>query len=251
MSVEAPIALRSKELVRDTLSYIIFNHLIDLEIVGRENLGSVNKEPAIVIWFPHCGHAEAPAVRNAFPRDARENLIFLAAADHWFKDRKMRFLSSLFLRSFSMNRDPKKIRAMIESLGGAVSLLESGISLGISPEGTRSSKPDNERKLQEGVAQLVVMTNGRVPVIPIVFTGLEAVMTRETKMPRFFARKGLGFRRKRVLVVIREKMFWNLEEMTGTKAEKRGEITNEIRNRLLNMRVEAQRAWRLWFSQRK
>lgn len=235
MSKEALRLPRSdffKEPVRDLLS-LLYN-IPRFEVRGQENL---TESPVIFAFFPHCGHPDSPAVRRALLRNLRKRLVFPAAADYWSKDVLKSTVMSLFVRSSLMSRAGAGREAIKESLDRAKDLLNAGFSLVISPEGTRTSLPLEKRVFHTGVAELVIRT-GR-PVIPVRLYGLEEVMPKGTKFPKLFeGNLDEGFHRWRVLVLIGEPMDFDLEDMMGTRSQKRKKITAQIKKRLLEMDKE-------------
>lgn len=224
-----PLHLRGrfKEASRDLFLFLF--DLLKFEVDGQENLGLMREgNPAIVVFFPHCGHPDAPAVRKAFPPDLRRRLVYSAAADYWYSSRLRSGLTTLFLKSFPMARDGSG-KAITDGLDIAEGFLNSGYSIVISPEGTRSSLPLKKRIFHLGPAELVIRTN--LPVIPVRLRGFEEIMPKGTALPRLLD----NGRRRLVSVSIGEPMFFDLEAISGTRSQQRQEITSELRQRLLAM----------------
>lgn len=238
MSKEALRLPRSdffKEPVRDFFS--LGYNITRFEVRGRENL---TESPVIFAFFPHYGHPDGPAVRKALSR-LRKGLIFLAAADYWhgkdWKGRLKSFLGSLFVINIPLSRAGAGRKEIQKGLDMAVGFLNSGYSIGTSPEGTRTSLSLEKRVFHTGGAELVIRT-GR-PVIPIRLYGLEKIMPKGAKFPKLLeGNRKEGFRRWRVLVLIGEPMHFDPETMTGTRSQKMKKITAQIRERLLEMDKE-------------
>lgn len=220
-----------KEAFRDAFSLLF--ELLKFEVEGQENLEFMRRgKPAIIAFFPHCGHPDGPAVRKTVPSDLRKLLFFPAAADYWHqKDLKGRLkagISSLFLRTFPMHRADFG-RSIIKSLDVAEQYLLSGYSIVVSPEGTRSHLSPEERELYTGPAELVLRTG--MPIVPIRLHGFEDIMPKGSFLPRAFK----GIQRKEVLVSIGEPMFFDAEAIGENRSYKRKIITSQLRERFLEM----------------
>jgi 1-acyl-sn-glycerol-3-phosphate acyltransferase len=143
---------------------------------GREHLRGF-KGPALFI-ANHTSHLDASAMYMALPGRLRRKLFFGGAADRWFlKGRKglrnQPWWMSLVYGSFPLKRGGG--RAALEY---AEWLIDRGCSIGIFPEGTRSSSGKMAR-FRAGPAILAVGKN--VPVVPMYFEGLSAIRPKGTR----------------------------------------------------------------------
>lgn len=220
-----------KEGVRDAFSRLF--DLLDFQVEGQKNIEFLREgAAAVVAFFPHCGHLDAPAVRRAFPRDLRKFLFYPAASDYWFQENlsgKFRSeVSSLFLQRFSLSRDGSG-KAIMHGIDRAVELLQTGYSVVVSPEGTRSTLSLSERQLHTGPAELVLRSG--VPLVPVRLQGFEELLPKGLLLPKMFD----GFQRRSVSVTIGEPMVFDLDTMMGPRSQQRKLITSQLREWFLEM----------------
>jgi 1-acyl-sn-glycerol-3-phosphate acyltransferase len=145
-------------------------------VLGNENLRGF-KAPALFIGN-HTSHLDASAMYLALPGRLRNQLFFGGAADRWFlKGRKglrnQPWWMSLVYGSFPLKRGGG--RAALEY---AEWLIDRGCSIGIFPEGTRSSTGKMGR-FRAGPAILAVGKG--VPVVPMYFDGLKNIRPKGTR----------------------------------------------------------------------
>lgn len=214
-----------QESVRDLVS-----HLFDafrFEVSGVENLNNLS-EPSILAFFPHYGHADAPAVRKAVPTNLRNRLVFPEAADYWGTNFFRSQVSSLFLPTTPLSRDGAG-RTMLNDLNTLGELLSAGYSIVVSPEGTRTDLPLEERELRTGTAELALRTE--CPVIPVRLYGFEDVLSKVTSLPRFFDR----LQRRSARVVFGPALRFAKETFSGTRAQARKATMRALREVFLRM----------------
>ena len=157
----------------------IWRYFKPFTITGRENLNSV-RGPCIVV-ANHTSHFDTLALLGSMPNRIRYNLYMGAAADRWFlRDGGGRselslqpWYNSLIGGSFPIRRG-----------GGAATLdyskwlLDQGASLGIFPEGTRSTSRRMAR-FRHGVSLLAL--EKKVPVIPVYLSGLSKIRPKGSR----------------------------------------------------------------------
>jgi 1-acyl-sn-glycerol-3-phosphate acyltransferase len=221
----------NKEAARNTFA-LIYKYF-KVEVSGQENLETVRRgENAIIAFFPHTGHLDGPFARLAIPSDLRDKLIFPAAADYWYKNDILspirNLATSLIVPNFPLNRKGSSHIDIVESLDEAVNYLNSGFSLAIAPEGTRTSLPLRDRELKTGVAELVIRTGK--PVIPMLFTGLQDVMPKGTSVFRIL-RGGSG---RKISATIGEPIYFDVDPGMKKSAQRR-EILTKLKDAFLSM----------------
>jgi 1-acyl-sn-glycerol-3-phosphate acyltransferase len=145
-------------------------------VLGQEHLRGF-KGPALFIGN-HTSHLDSSAMYMALPGRLRAKIFFGGAADRWFlKGRKglrnQPWFMSLVYGSFPLKRGGG--RAALEY---AEWLIDRGCSIGIFPEGTRSSSGKMAR-FRAGPALLAVGKN--IPVVPMYFEGLNRIRPKGTK----------------------------------------------------------------------
>ena len=77
----------------------------------------------------------------------------------------------MFLQSYPLSRSGNS--AMEEGICQTVQIMESGFSVAISPEGTRTQIPLEQRVLHRGFAEIAL--RGGLPIIPVVLNGFDIV----------------------------------------------------------------------------
>ena len=222
---------RFEEAARDTFALIL--NRFNFEVSGKEHLNFLRERGnAIFAFFPHTGHLDSVAVRKAVPKDLRSTLLYPAAADYWYNGAsgKLRSkFSSLLVPNFPINRGEAGQAGILEGLDQAAMFLNLGYSLVVSPEGTRSDLPLEERKLHTGVAELVLRT--KKPIIPVRIYGLEGVMPRGAVFPRF-TNEGS---KKDVRVVFGEALYFDREYLPESQSLARKQITMKLNENLLEL----------------
>lgn len=162
------------ELLRSLLLFPALRGFTPLRVEGRERLGA----GPYIFAANHSSHLDAPALLAALPRHLRVKLRVAAAADYFFKSQWRGRLVSLFLNAFAFERQRGGCRA---SMLYATQLLNSGQSLLIFPEGTRT--PDGEIHLfRQGVGKLTLASG--VPIIPVWIEGTYAAWPKGASLPR-------------------------------------------------------------------
>lgn len=219
------------EIARDAFALILNG--FNFEVSGQEHLNFLREGAnAIFAFFPHTGHLDSIAVRKAVPKDLRSTLIYPAAADYWYEGAsgKLRSkFSSLLVPNFPINRGGSGLAGILKSLDQAAMFLNSGYSLVISPEGTRSNLPLEERKLLSGVSELVLRTGK--PIIPIKLHGLEDVMPRGRIIPKF----GRDTSKPPARVVFGEALYFDNLSIQDSRPKARKQITEKLRETLLEL----------------
>jgi 1-acyl-sn-glycerol-3-phosphate acyltransferase len=211
---------------------IIFK-LLDVQIFGRENFRKVERgNSAIIAFFPHTGHLDGPFVRMVVPNDLRNRLIFPAASDYWFKKDLLsvarNLASSFIVPAFPINRSGASHNDIMDSLSAAEAFLNSGYLLVLSPEGTRSSLPLEDRLLKTGIAELIIRT--QKPVIPVIVKGFVEILPRGAAIPSFFEHG----KRRSVSATVGEPMNFLINPNLNRSAQRK-DILEKLRGTFLHM----------------
>jgi long-chain acyl-CoA synthetase len=146
-----------------------------LRVQGRAYLQGLSG-PTLFI-ANHTSHVDAPTVLRALPPDLRRRVAVAAAADYFFTNRRLAFVTSLLLNGFPFSRDT----AVRESLEYCGELVDDGWSILIYPEGTRSPT-GTLQPFKRGIGLLAAQL--RVPVVPIALAGLHRVLPKGARWPR-------------------------------------------------------------------
>jgi 1-acyl-sn-glycerol-3-phosphate acyltransferase len=165
-----------------------------IQVTGLENAQSLNGAPAIYCIFPHTSNADSGANRFIIPN--RHDLVYFAKEESWsgWKEPIAGLINEIILLPTSNGKNPK------HAIKTAVQRLHDGYSIGISPEGTRTLKPIQDRKFHPGIQLLSALTKFQYPLVPILLYGFEDIWPKGRKIPRPFQKDGLIFRRKRTYV---------------------------------------------------
>ncbi|MCB9800579.1 MAG: 1-acyl-sn-glycerol-3-phosphate acyltransferase [Pseudomonadales bacterium] len=199
------------EFVRNSVGKIV--HKANLSIEGEENLEALRGSGAIIVVAPHNGHLDTLLVRNAISTAFRKQLFFLAAADYWDKavsdkdDAPTNKIKQNILVSFRRIFSPAAVRILpidrfsteqaYSDLEQAAERALAGEMPVIYPEGTRSrdgKKPISEREFKTGLGLLVLMTEGKVPIVPVYLEGNENLMPPDSNSIQFADADGIPHR---------------------------------------------------------
>lgn len=221
----------NKENARNVFATIF--KLLDVIIFGLENFRKIKRgQSAIIAFFPHTGHLDGPFVRLVVPKDLRDRLIFPAASDYWYRKDLLsaarNLATSLILPNFPINRGGAGHNDIMDSLSDAEDFLNSGYILALSPEGTRSSLPLEERVLKTGIAELVIRT--QKPVVPVLLKGFVEIMPRGTAIPNFFKHG----KRRSVSATVGEPINFFINSNLKRSAQRK-DILEKLRGTFINM----------------
>ncbi len=145
-------------------------------VLGQEHLRGV-KPPALFIGN-HSSHLDASAMILALPGRLRDRLFFAGAADRWFIKGRQGLRNQGWWMSLVYGSYPLKRGGGRGALEYSEWLLDRGCSIGIFPEGTRSSSGKMGR-FRAGPAILAVSKG--VPVVPMYFEGLNKIRPKGTR----------------------------------------------------------------------
>lgn len=141
-----------------------------MTVVGRERV----PDGPVVFVANHSSHADTALVLRALPGRARRRTHPAAAEDHFWRKPSVGAFVSLLTGAFPF---PRKGSAGLER---AEHLLESGRSVLLFPEGTRSVD-GVVGDFHCGVGKLA---RRGFPIIPIGISGARAVLPRDARLPR-------------------------------------------------------------------
>jgi 1-acyl-sn-glycerol-3-phosphate acyltransferase len=137
--------------------------VVRLEIKGRHNLGKINQQKPLIVVANHSSHFDAPLVISALPAQAACRLATAAAADYFFQNFIVAWLTRLFFNAFPVSRDHSG-----RYHGLANQLLVDGTPLLIFPEGTRT-RTGQIGKFKIGTAALAI--KHQATILPITIDG--------------------------------------------------------------------------------
>jgi 1-acyl-sn-glycerol-3-phosphate acyltransferase len=150
-----------------------------LIVDGRARVTGL-RGPAIFIGN-HASHFDQFALIAAIPRRYRSNLYWGAAADRWYLKGRREITKQGWWRSLVFGSFPIHRGGGSATLDYAKWLLDRGGSIGIFPEGTRTTTGKLGR-FRPGAAILAL--EKRVPVVPIYMHGLREIRAKDSKARR-------------------------------------------------------------------
>ncbi len=142
-------------------------------VLGRERLEGL-RGPAVFI-ANHASHLDAPAFVEALPARYRDRVFFGSAADRWFLKGRRELYKQGWWRSLAYGSFPIQRGGGSKSLEYAYWLIERGGSIGIFPEGTRSTTGKLGR-FKPGPA--LIAMRAQIPVVPLYMHGLRALLPK-------------------------------------------------------------------------
>lgn len=150
-----------------------------LVVDGRERVAKL-RGPAIFVGN-HASHFDQFAFIAAVPRRYRSNLYWGSAADRWYLKGRREITKQGWWRSLVFGSFPIHRGGGSATLDHAKWLLERGGSIGIFPEGTRTTT-GRLGKFKPGAAILALEKN--VPIVPIYMHGLREILAKDSKEMR-------------------------------------------------------------------
>lgn len=142
-------------------------------VEGHEHLDGF-RGPAIFI-ANHSSHYDLFAFIEALPARLRDRIYFGSAADRWYLKGRREIQKQGWWRSLVLGCFPIHRGSGSRSLGYPEWLLGKGNSIGIFPEGTRTTT-GRFSKFRPGTARLALKTG--VPAVPMYFEGLRKLLPK-------------------------------------------------------------------------
>ena len=157
----------------------IWKYFKPFHITGKENFRKFRGNCIVVA--NHTSHFDSLALLGCLPNRIRSNIYMGAAADRWFlrngggrKELELQpWYNSLVGGSFPIRRGGGSA-----TLDYSKWLLDKGASLGIFPEGTRSTSRHMAR-FKHGVSILAL--EKKVPVVPVYLSGVSAIRPKGSR----------------------------------------------------------------------
>lgn len=138
------------------------------EVGGREHLERLDSP--VVFAANHCSHVDTPVLLRSLPGRWRRRTAVTAAADYFYANRLLAASVSLAFGTVPLERNGGNGSDSIAALGR---LVESGWSLVVFPEGTRS-RDGRRGRLRPGAA--ILAARHGLPIVPIQIGGTQAAM---------------------------------------------------------------------------
>lgn len=144
-------------------------------VIGLEN---VPREGAVILASNHLSFIDSIFL----PLVVNRHVSFLAKSDYFTRRGLLGWVTKMFMKATGQLPIVRGGGPASEaSLNTGLGVIARGEILGIYPEGTRS--PDGRLyRGRTGVARMIL--EGRVPVVPVVMMGTQAIMPIGSKLPR-------------------------------------------------------------------
>ena len=165
----------ARRVARDTVARALVRYYAQPTIKGVDRLSELDG-PA-VFAANHQSHADTAVIITSIPEPWCNRLVVGAAADYFFGNRATSAISALFVGAIPIERTALNRR----TIDKAVTLLRSGWSLVIYPEGGRS-RDGWGQQFRPGAAFLAKQAG--VPVVPVHIRGTFDILRKGRAWPR-------------------------------------------------------------------
>jgi 1-acyl-sn-glycerol-3-phosphate acyltransferase len=170
---------RPARVVRETIQRFVLEPLMTYytrrRVSGRERFDDL--DAPLVFVANHSSHIDTPAILRALPRKWRHRTAVAAAADYFYRDRRIASLVSLLFNTVPVERDGGG-NGELEHID---ELLENRWNLLLFPEGTRS-RAGRRKRMRSGAAVLAARHGSAI--VPIHVTGTGDAMPPGQVWPR-------------------------------------------------------------------
>jgi len=168
-------------IAREVLLSGILGPMIDWYVrsraVGEEVFDDPRLEKPVIFVANHSSHLDTPTILRALPWKWRQRTLVAAAADYFYRDRRIASLVSLLFNTIPIARDG----GGNGELDHVDRLLDDRWNLLLFPEGTRS-RQGRIKRLRSGAALLAKRHHSAI--VPIFISGTNAVMPPGRVWPR-------------------------------------------------------------------
>jgi 1-acyl-sn-glycerol-3-phosphate acyltransferase len=138
-------------------------------VIGREHFRALHGP--VVFVANHSSHMDTPATLRALPRAWRRRTAVAAAADYFYRRRRLAYPVSLFFGTVPVARDGRGLEP--DTTAHLDRLIGEGWSLVMFAEGTRS-RDGSVGRLRSGAAAIAAQHD--LPLVPIHVSGTHEVM---------------------------------------------------------------------------
>jgi 1-acyl-sn-glycerol-3-phosphate acyltransferase len=170
---------RPARAVRETIQSFILDPLMSYytrrRVSGREGFDGL--DAPVVFVANHSSHLDTPTILRALPWKWRQRTLVAAAADYFYRDRRIASLVSLLFNTIPIARDGGG-NGELEHVDR---LLDDRWNLLLFPEGTRS-RQGRIKRLRSGAALLAKRHHSAI--VPIFISGTNDVMPPGRVWPR-------------------------------------------------------------------
>ncbi len=139
--------------------------------------------PQMILYANHSSHLDFVTIWAVVPRRIRDRLRPIAAGDYWGTGLK-RWLASNVLNAYLVDRSSRQAQSSssgVDQIGDMLTILDSGDSLLIFPEGTRGDGAEIAR-FRSGLYRLA-QERPEIPVIPVALSNLGRMLPKGSVVP--------------------------------------------------------------------
>jgi 1-acyl-sn-glycerol-3-phosphate acyltransferase len=170
---------RPARVLRETIQRFVLEPLMAYytrrKVSGRERFAGL--DAPLVFVANHSSHMDTPAILRALPWKWRHRTAVAAAADYFYRDRRIAGLVSLVFNTVPVQRQG----GGNDDLGHIDRLLDDRWNLLLFPEGTRS-RAGRRKRMRAGAAVLAARHHSAI--VPIHVTGTGAAMPPGQAWPK-------------------------------------------------------------------
>lgn len=171
---DGPFARAGRAAIQRTVLFPLLGAVCDPQVTVAT---PAELRPPLIVVANHASDLDCPLLLLALPAPVRRDLAVAAAADRFYRGRLVATALHLGLGTIPFDRG----RGSAESLDVCASLLRSGTSVLVFPEGTRS-RDGAMGRFRSGAARLSLATG--TPVLPAGIRGAHAALPPGARMPR-------------------------------------------------------------------
>lgn len=167
--------VRAVRVVLQRAAFALLGKFAPSSVAGVEHLDRI--DGSVLFVANHTSHLDSAVLLNALPARHRRRVAVAAAADYFFQRPPLGTVVALLLNAFPFSRTT----AVRPTLEHCATLLDSGWSILLYPEGTRSIT-GSVGQFKAGVGLLAVELE--VPVVPVHLEGLQWILPKGRTLPR-------------------------------------------------------------------
>jgi 1-acyl-sn-glycerol-3-phosphate acyltransferase len=171
---------RTARVLRETIQRFVLEPILAYYTrrrrAGDERFATL--QPPVVFVANHRSHIDTPIILRSLPWEWRHRTAVAAAADYFYRDRRIARLVSLVFNTVPVHRQG----GGIEDLEHVEQLLDERWNLLVYPSGTRVREGADGRRLRTGAA--VLAARHGLAILPIHLSGTRAAMPPGQVWPR-------------------------------------------------------------------
>lgn len=161
-------------IVIQKILFLLMRTFQPFKVEGRENL---QLHSPVIFIANHMSHLDTPSLLKCLPLTVRKKIVVAAAADYFFKNWLIAFVTRLLFNTFPIERNGQ-IRKNFFLIN---KFLERGWSILVYPEGTRS-QTGKIQPFKNGIGILAQLA--KIPIVPLKISGTFDILPKGCLLPR-------------------------------------------------------------------